>query len=141
MLKLLHCGNAYCTAGNSIVSVDSQGLPSLFWRLRSSLALTANGYPVVAYYDDTESDLKVLHCGDPNCSGVKPTPTATATPTDTPIPTPTVPPIGGAGVFPRASGTDASGDAAGVVGVALAASVAVAIALGGAAWHTGRRPR
>ncbi len=53
-----------------------------------------------------------------------------------PTPTPTVPPVGGVGAFPDATTGDAGG-----VAMALAASAAAAIALGGAAWYARRRLR
>ena len=63
-LKVLHCGNPTCTAGNSIASPDSIKGPT-------SLALSANGNPIVAYVG-TNGDLRLLHCGDPSCAGGAP---------------------------------------------------------------------
>ncbi len=37
----------------------------------TSLVLDANGYPVIAYFDPSNSDLKVLRCSNVDCSGAQ----------------------------------------------------------------------
>ena len=62
-LKVAHCGNVTCTAGNTLTTVD---------QLRdighSSIAIGADGLAVVSYWDDGNEDLKVAHCGNVTCS-------------------------------------------------------------------------
>ncbi|MBK7473183.1 MAG: hypothetical protein IPI73_23710 [Betaproteobacteria bacterium] len=59
-LKLVHCGNAACSAGNSTATVDASAQVGEY----SSIAVGVDGLPVIAYYDNTNSYLKVAHCGD-----------------------------------------------------------------------------
>jgi hypothetical protein len=63
-LKLLHCGNPTCTLGNVMLTVDSGS--NVGWM--QSLAIDANGNPVVGYPDSGNGSLKVLHCGNSTCT-------------------------------------------------------------------------
>jgi hypothetical protein len=64
-LAILRCNDPNCAGGGDGVQVpDTTGSVGY----ESSLALDANGNPVVSYYDASNGDLKVLHCNDPNCA-------------------------------------------------------------------------
>ena len=63
-LKVAHCGNTSCSTGNSITIVDSTDAVGEF----TSIAIGADGNPVISYFDATNDDLKVVHCGNTTCS-------------------------------------------------------------------------
>jgi hypothetical protein len=67
-LKIVHCGNANCSSGNVINTVDSGGTVGNGFH-GTDLILDGSGFPVMSYYDTTNTELKVAHCNDVNCSG------------------------------------------------------------------------
>ncbi len=68
-LKLVHCNDVNCAGSNeNINTVDSTGTVGNYQN-GNSLVLDGSGYPVIAYNDDTNNDLKIAHCNDANCAG------------------------------------------------------------------------
>jgi hypothetical protein len=67
-LHVLHCDDPNCDGVGESITAPDIGCP--FCRY-TTLALDAGGNPVVGYFDHTETDgdLKLVHCDDPNCSG------------------------------------------------------------------------
>ncbi|MEZ5101643.1 MAG: hypothetical protein R3C15_17950 [Thermoleophilia bacterium] len=60
-----HCDDADCaTVGASFRTVDDAGNVGFF----KSMVLDGSGNPVLSYYDVPNSDLKVAHCTDPDCT-------------------------------------------------------------------------
>lgn len=51
-------------SGNNIVTVDPNSAPDI----SSSIVLGSDGLPVIAYYDFLSSHLKVIHCGNIDCT-------------------------------------------------------------------------
>jgi hypothetical protein len=67
-MKLLRCGDIWCTSGNSIQTVDTIG-SCCGGSPYTSLQLDSSGNPVIAYYDSVDDDLRLVHCTNLDCSG------------------------------------------------------------------------
>lgn len=65
-LRVLHCGDRNCINGNTITVADNT---SNDVGLYTSITLGADGLGLISYYDATNTDLKVLHCGNVLCNG------------------------------------------------------------------------
>lgn len=73
-LKMAHCNDPACAGGDeSITTVDTDGLVGAF----TALAFSEDGLPVVAYYDLTLGQVKLVQCRDHACTGFE-TPTVVA---------------------------------------------------------------
>ncbi len=73
---LTKCSNTACSTSTS-VTIDG-GSSSNNYGTYNDVAIGADGYPVIAYHDDTNDDLKVAKCSTADCSG-----TVTITSVDT----------------------------------------------------------
>jgi hypothetical protein len=64
-LKVAKCVNAACTGESTLSIVDEAGNVGAF----ASIAIGADGLPVIAYYDNTSFDLNVAKCVNAACTG------------------------------------------------------------------------
>jgi hypothetical protein len=62
-LRILHCGNPACSAGNNVSVIDANQVIIE----QSAMAIGTDGYPVVVYADQLNGDVLLLHCGDVFC--------------------------------------------------------------------------
>ena len=53
-LKMAHCGNAACSSGNTLTTLDTGGVGQ-----STSIAIDTDGLPVISYRDVGNQDLKV----------------------------------------------------------------------------------
>jgi hypothetical protein len=65
-LKVAHCGNAACTSGNTLTTVDD---PANTVGRYTSIAIGTDGFPVISYQDSTALALKVAKCVNAACTG------------------------------------------------------------------------
>jgi hypothetical protein len=63
-LKIARCGNNACSAGNTLTAVDTTGAVGAY----TSITIGPTGYPIVAYEDSTNGDLKIVRCGSLTCA-------------------------------------------------------------------------
>jgi hypothetical protein len=63
-MRVVKCGDNGCSSGNSSTAVDT----GVFLGLNTSIAIGADGLPVISYSDYANSVLKVAKCGDNACS-------------------------------------------------------------------------
>jgi len=66
-LKIVKCGNAACSSGNTQTDIENEGLFNTTGT-RSSIAIGIDGLPVVAYYDPMHAFPNFLKCGNAACS-------------------------------------------------------------------------
>ncbi len=67
-LILIKCGNAACSTGNTNVTVDGIGNMGGNIGRHNSIAIGIDGLPLISYYNNSNGTLKVVKCGNLNCS-------------------------------------------------------------------------
>jgi hypothetical protein len=65
-LKVYHCTNPSCSSGDAN-TVDDPAVSTVGYY--TSIAIGTDGYPVIAYQDTTDFNLKVAKCNDQACYG------------------------------------------------------------------------
>lgn len=63
-LKVAKCSNAGCTSGTTLTTVDNTASVGQY----TSLAIGSDGFPVISYFDDDDSNLKVAKCNNAGCT-------------------------------------------------------------------------
>lgn len=74
-IKVAKCGNAACTGNNVVTVVDSSGTAGSSDTAPLRIAVTADGRPLIVWYDSTNVDLKATKCANPACTGTSTTTT------------------------------------------------------------------
>jgi hypothetical protein len=64
-LRVTHCGNVACTAGNVSTTVDDPANTVGFF---TSIAIGSDGLPIISHQDGTAAGLRVTHCGNAACT-------------------------------------------------------------------------
>jgi len=63
-LMVVHCTNTSCSTSEAPTAVDSTGSVGA----DSSIIIGTDGFPVISYINQGNSDLKVVHCTNTSCS-------------------------------------------------------------------------
>lgn len=74
-LKVSKCGNAACSSGNTSTTIDTTGTVGQY----TSIAVDGNGMPVISYYDNSNTNLKVAKCANAGCTSATTLTTVDAT--------------------------------------------------------------
>ena len=75
-LRVVKCGNASCSSGNTATSLDTFGSQGRY----SSVAVGADGLPVISYWDGSNGHLKIAKCGNAFCTTASSITTADSAP-------------------------------------------------------------
>ena len=66
-LKFVHCTVIDCNSVNTTITLDSvSNVGAAF----TSIAIGADGFPVISYFDNSNADLKIVHCTNENCRDI-----------------------------------------------------------------------
>ncbi len=66
-LKMVKCGNASCSNGNTITAIDNVNTFGSFVSGTSSVVIPSDGRPVISYHDVNNGKLKVVKCSNAAC--------------------------------------------------------------------------
>ncbi len=70
-LKVAHCNDVACAPGGEVITTVDGSTNNV--GSYTSIAIGADGLPIISYYDLTAGTLKVAHCNDLACAGMNET--------------------------------------------------------------------
>ncbi len=65
-LRVLKCGNAFCSSGNTTSTVDAT--VTVVGRKNAIAISPIDGFPIISYHSGTDRQIKVAKCGNAACS-------------------------------------------------------------------------
>jgi len=63
-LKFVHCTSVDCSTFDNPIRLDTLN----FVGFEPSIAIAADGFPIISYYDSFNGDLRLVHCSSIDCS-------------------------------------------------------------------------